>query len=527
MKAAQIAGLSVAAAATFIIAIGLMVLSVCLRKRKERRGVVEIIDEKRPASVAPKKPSGRFSRRFTIKSRQPPVQQLKLPPPRADPFDPRGTHPALHPGTSGANGDSDTSLPLDQIGVAVSAELPDRSLPATRPPRFPMRVSSRQERPKSVVRRSEDPFKRPDSIMSQGTVFEEEEDAPPERRRSSKLLPTPPIPIPPIRSFQPSRTQPPYAAPRRTPLTRQQAQQPELSLDIPIRHSRTLPLMPLSLEDMTSQVSPQAPGTTLQISSVYDQYKSMPTNASTPEVINDIPDYYFTSNRSSPNHQLPKSAPRRAAHIKESPKYIAFKPKNVSSNVSRTSRGSSNPRDSISSQTSFETVDEDDPTPEEEDDDDRQLSEDSKLSPVAESPISHLRYPKVPRASNQLVPRSPRSPQSIRSDQSFQSPRQAPEPSSLLVKRRGEQEAMKLGGRLHMVTGTNGLQYRQHSRNNTTETVFSSHRSSSHHTRSQSGQWPPMSPGGGLMSPAWVPELTPKRLGDDLLISVSYSKPQH
>lgn len=64
-------------------------------------------------------------------------------------------------------------------------------------------------------------------------------------------------------------------------------------------------------------------------------------------------------------------------------------------------------------------------------------------------------------------------------------------------------------------------------------------------TRTQSGQWP-KSPamyeqnavrplnirpkrqsgvdGGQLMSPAWVPHLTPTRQGDDLLISVSYSK---
>ncbi|KAK3111880.1 hypothetical protein LTR53_012434 [Teratosphaeriaceae sp. CCFEE 6253] len=55
---------------------------------------------------------------------------------------------------------------------------------------------------------------------------------------------------------------------------------------------------------------------------------------------------------------------------------------------------------SAGSDTSFESTDPDEPTPPDE--------EDKQLSPVAEhSPIAAIRYPKVPRSSNQSIPRSP------------------------------------------------------------------------------------------------------------------------
>ncbi|KAH9842107.1 hypothetical protein Tdes44962_MAKER07712 [Teratosphaeria destructans] len=54
---------------------------------------------------------------------------------------------------------------------------------------------------------------------------------------------------------------------------------------------------------------------------------------------------------------------------------------------------------STGSNTSFESTDPDEPTPPE---------EDKQLSPVAEhSPIAAIKYPKIPRSSNQAVPRSP------------------------------------------------------------------------------------------------------------------------
>lgn len=61
-------------------------------------------------------------------------------------------------------------------------------------------------------------------------------------------------------------------------------------------------------------------------------------------------------------------------------------------------------RDSVASYTSFETVgSDDDPTPPKE--------EDKELTPAEDgSPISNLRYPKVPRSSSQAISRAPPSP---------------------------------------------------------------------------------------------------------------------
>jgi hypothetical protein len=72
------------------------------------------------------------------------------------------------------------------------------------------------------------------------------------------------------------------------------------------------------------------------------------------------------------------------------------------SNSRRPSKSSAR-SDSQASYTSFETTgSEDDPTPPEKE-------EEKRLSPVHESPVSYIRYPKVPRASNQIVPRTPPS----------------------------------------------------------------------------------------------------------------------
>ncbi|KAF2190200.1 hypothetical protein K469DRAFT_699812 [Zopfia rhizophila CBS 207.26] len=603
MKPAQIAGLSVAAAATFVLAIGLMVFSVCLRRRRERRGVTEIIvEEKRPQGRSPKKFSARFSNqpstnpnptikppaRFpmgTGQGRQ--VAGVGLVPvanknPYANPYasphtnpytsvytipansrfnqgnesNLNSTHPAFRPGAGSSTNLANASVPPEQIGLAISAELPDKPVPVIRPPQPPQRAESGQPRPKSLARRSESIFPRPDSVMTQDTVFEE--DVPPERRRSSKLLPTPPIPIPPIRTFQPSRLPPAVDSSsqrKRTHINRQHVpQQPELFLSIPVRHSRSQPQpMRIGAQEVQSRNSPEPPAPPARTSSVYDQYKSISTSASTPDLGNggDIPDYYFTSNVSYINPSLyskPTAGPERVVRPKESPKLVNIKPKASSSTMSRTtSRASTNPRDSISSQTSFETVDPNDTIPEDEDED-KQLSQDNRLSPVVESPISKLRYPKIPRASNQLVPRSPKSPQSQKSDRS---PRIPQEPSSLLVKRRGEWEAYELGGRLRMGNpskmGTHTQMRKQHHRSNSVEPSWNQSRTVDRHTRSQSGQWPkspamyemdviqplnirskqPQRGMEALKSPAWVPNLTPTRHGDDLFISVTYSKPRH
>lgn len=222
-------------------------------------------------------------------------------------------------------------------------------------------------------------------------------------------------------------------------------------------------------------------------------------------------------------------------------------------------------RDSVSSQTSFETADPNDPTPED-DSNSKQLSDDAKLSPVAESPIHGLKYPKVPRASNQLVPRSPPMGSTRRSREEGKFyVRPLPEPSSLLVKRRGEREAVDLEKKLVLkdpFTTPTRRQMRGAEQRNASGTRNFSGASEQRDQRKRVNSWEhtprskvaaygspaitvheadrprPLSivkkrdsvglhgSSGreieGLKSPVWVPHLTPTRKGDDLFISVGW-----
>ena len=593
MTPAQIAGLSVAAVATFIIAISLMALSVSLRRRRERKYTMEISDEKTQPTLPPTSssqysqlpprssslwiPPAQFpmpSNASAQKSKENlqaapmkpstnkpapkrvfPITTVYSSPPQVHSPDFSSVHPLLRPG-AGLKKPGHPSVPSDQIGLAISAELPGKSV-KVKPPQPPRKAELRQQRPKSF-RRSVGMANRASSasILTQETVFEEDDLL--ARRRSSKLLPTPPVPIPPTKALQPSRPPPafrPTEQLQQLSSTRQILQQPELFLNIPVRHSNTL-LPRITPGGLSSGGSPQAKVEALlqlappiQITSATSTYDM--NNAE------DIDDYYFMAHQKPSKAATHRLSPGRMLQPKESPRNAVIKPKTSLSTVSRaTSRASSNIRDSISSQTSFETIGTNDPTPDDEDDD-KQLSDDNKLSPVAESPISNLRYPKVPRASNQLVPRSPRSPRSQQERDQFQtqpdgSPHSLPSPSALLIKRRGEKEALQLESQLHM--GTSGRadvrnymgQYRKHIRSTSGVDSWNSAPTvqSERSTRTQSGQWPrspamfdvdvvkPLNIRGkresegmqALKSPAWVPHLTPTRKGEDLLISVSYSR---
>jgi hypothetical protein len=580
MKPAEIAGLSVAAVATFIFAISLMALSIFLRKRRERKKDL-IIEEKPVLPRSPRVSSNPFSQ-STGRSQSsldlsalfplPPASALRKPSqtakgPRAYPPSRQGLHPtasrqdqsntvpangfnSVHPlarpSLGAPNKSSDSFVPRDQIGLAISAGEPKESITRSKSTQAPRRFSSMLQKQRSLKRNSAT-SQRPASNVTQYTVFEEDSVVEiPESRRQSALLPTPSLPIPPIRSFQPSRPPPPkFTLQRSTPPSteiQKQRQRSELFLDIPVQQSRPqLPRM-TGLDPAPSKEKARLASDTSSLS----QRKQVPTTVRTSESSHggDIPDYYFTAHR--PQTPKKSDSPRR---LKDAFEATSTKPKLTSSNVSRTSSiASTNMRDSYFSQTSFEDGDNDmdDPTPEDE--------HEHRLTPVMESPISSLRYPKVPRASCQLVPRSPRSPISQTSQDS---PRWASEPSSLLLKRRGENNPFHLGSPLRIGSPVRPeirnhmREYRQHIRSNSVET-WSPLRTDERSTRTQSGLWPPKSPAmyeqdvvrplsirprpqqllqtprmemEALKSPAWVPRLTPTRHGDDLLISVTYSKP--
>jgi hypothetical protein len=438
MTPAQIAGLSVAAVAAFVIAVGLMALSVCLRRRRERKNAFDS-DEKGLGRKS-KKYSSRFSHYVTVGSMPEPPKQfpLALPPVarrRGDPSRPSAnqaqkvpaalypTRPVQRNGVGTSNTSSNSSLPLDQIGVAISAELDGESAP-----RANTRPSSQVEHFKTRQSRTSADF-RPVSTMTQDTVFEEDEFM--ARRRSSVLLPTPPVPVPPIRRLQPSKRasglDPATVSPFQSNQDgRQATRRSELFLDIPVRHERPPPRRIIQTQ-MPSTGSPQQlPSMRMTRLAPPAQSSSSTSPQRTPGSSNtgDIDDYYFSAHEQA----APRASPAYITQSRDSPKAVQVKSKRSGSTVSRTaSRTSTNIRDSSSSQTSFETADISDPTPEDEDDD-KQLSDDNKLSPVAESPISKLRYPKIPRASNQLVPRSPRSPRSPQTMNSLKGPRNQPTP---------------------------------------------------------------------------------------------------
>jgi hypothetical protein len=598
MTPAQIAGLSVAAVAAFIIAVGLMALSVCLRRRRERKNAFDS-DEKGLGRKS-KKYSSRFSHYVTPGSIPEPPKQfpMALPPvaykggkgsrakanqAKGRPAAPRPTRPVQNNAVGTSNSSSNSSLPLDQIGVAISAELEGSSavpLKNTKP------SGSDPSRPNQS--RLSIPF-RPISTMTQDTVFEEDETT--ARRRSSVLLPTPPVPVAPIRGLQPSKRAATFDTAVGVPKpssrdNRQAARRSELFLDIPIRHERPQPKRIIPAQ-IASTGSPQ-PLPLSRANRLAPPLQIIPSASpqKTPNSSNagDIDEYYFSAHKKSTS----RASPAYMTRPRDSPKAVQVRTKRSGSTISRTtSRASTNIRDSGSSQTSFETADPSDPTPEDEDDDKQLSSDDNKLSPVAESPISKLRYPKVPRASNQLVPRSPRSPpnvQSLKSPRSHPTPRRnqpsPPSTSHLLQNRHKNLAPLLLETRLPLKLNapkdialvprpalqdpfTSPPRARTHMRSNSTESWSTTPRSKiDRKSRTQSGMWP-SSPAmydevkplnvkrkeeslsvrrkrdemkeinigrdidydaevNGLKSPVWVPRLTPTRKGDDLFISVGW-----
>ncbi|RMZ71202.1 transketolase [Pyrenophora seminiperda CCB06] len=560
MTPAQIAGLSVAAVAAFIMAIGLMALSICLRRRRERKSDSDEKSQGRNEKAF----STRFSHYVPVESGLDVSQQYssipKPPPTFGRAVNQRTARPVQRLGVGTSNSSSNSSLPLDQIGVAISAELDGKPLVHKKAanPGISQRNVIVESQPQNA------PF-RPVSTMTQETVFEEDEMPP--QRISSVLLPMPPVPIPPIRALQPSRT-----VPKITTNNRQAGRRSELYLDIPIQHQRPQPKRIIAAENGSPQPATRprlAPP--FQMTSTATSYESQATTASSRDASTsgDIIDYYFSNNLG--RDTTPKASPAHIGRPKESPKAVQVKSKKShSSTLSyNTSRASTNIRDSLSSQTSFETMGRDSPTPEDEDDE-KQLSDDSssnkqQLSPVAESPISNLRYPKVPRASNQLVPRSPKSPP----HHIFNSPRRGPDPSNLLQKRNNALPPLLLESRPRLNSPhrdpftsppriTSPLRkVRSHVRSNSTEswsTTPASKTGIDRKSRVQSGAWgksPVMYEEDvvrplnvrrkrdemselnigrdvdvdGLASPVWIPKLTPRKKGEDLFLEVGWGNP--
>lgn len=238
-------------------------------------------------------------------------------------------------------------------------------------------------------------------------------------------------------------------------------------------------------------------------------------------------DYYASADSGTSPYSVPDSAtpieeaiqvrrPAPAAIVVGQPSYF---PKAVRDSVaSDTSR-----------RTSFESNMPDELTPPEEDE--------RRLSPVAESPISNVRYPRVPRSSNQAIPRSPvysgYSPSpNIRlvSPEYEKSRGHSPSlsGSTLAAKRRGDSAAQMLEQGLHIDNSAHHAHSRKNSEHERHDPPTQHEIYGQSKIRNKSSNPAPnypltiqlKSPADSLRSPLWNGKFTPTRRGDDLYLSV-------
>ncbi|KAF1351038.1 hypothetical protein BDV97DRAFT_161765 [Delphinella strobiligena] len=334
--------------------------------------------------------------------------------------------------------------------------------------------------------------RRPDSDAM--TMFEEDNKTP--HLRSAAVLPA----LPSITHVPPNNR--PSMAPRfvqEYTLSPEELHHPSLSLEIPtisdaVTHEHRVPASP-------TQMTPDSSSMTRA------SHMSIPPNSA----ISYLPAYYTSNDSRTPI--LPTRSPgytQRFSYPHPMPK------------VAKT------PHMSFASDTTtFESIDPDEITPPEE--------EDKRLSAVAESPLSSLRYPKVPRPSNQAIPRSPLqsrwtasttfSPTSF--SPAFEEKQQShfctrsPEKTqrTLITKRRGSDAAQDLEQRLHINHNVDddGSLCARHLTGNGLHIAETGSPSKGRAASSSAYQ---ESPELIIKSPLWEPELTPSKRGDDLFISV-------
>ena len=528
LTTAQIAGIAVAAVASLVLVAGAIVLiSFCVRRRRlqtveeattpsTRNGPV---DGARPEKVSPSNP-------------------IQYPPTVTK--DPRKGYGGV--GITRASQyrtakeqQSSVSKPKDvspeAIGVAISPVGYDNDTPTS----YTSVGTMSQLLPKKpeAVNQQHPTANRPASNFSQATVFEEDNPAT-GRRVEDFIFPVPPSPI---YSRYP-RENPPVRIATDLSSTPGKKQPPPLTLDIP----------PTALKSNTATIGPprivaMAQPTTTR-SMMPSKYKRRSRTIPQNREQTNLP----------PGHELSQAddgviSTRNAAPAGTDPQPGSNEGKHASDQTVLESG-----RNSCTSDTSFESLG-DDPTPPEE-----VLK---RLSPVEESPISSIRYPKIPRSSNQVVPRrsptgaqfaagAPRSespslwrPNISRLDDGTDSSRSS---STLLMKRRGEKAAMEIERHLGLPQSYADPSSGGSSNPHTPRTASSSNtlgpaalpcqltgwRQSrfannlrNRVPESASGRevtWiedSAISPTTVLRSPLWEPRLTPTRKGDDLMLSVS------
>lgn len=575
----QIIGISVAGSATLIVVVGGIIAITCIQRKRDK--------------TSSRKQGSRDEEKFDFGSQLPstPSRQIMTPPPM-DLKDPRrgvggvGLSPARR-----ASGLSPRRLPVihlpriqtsearmhhkhclsderersewrnpdvpaAKIGLAISPESDShQSLDTTRntdnitrpvqeePQVFEnSNATAKAQQSSSHSLLAVPPNTRPESSASQMTLFEED------AKSYSDSVPDIPLPLPlrvgPRRGLVPAARLSPSNVKSAPPLKTQipapsfadeysaspeGLKQPVLALKIPERYTKvpeapsTL-LSPIKVYAPPSYQSPQEqPAPTFSKPQEHARNEmlapmaSVNTTGQSRNVQGYLPRYYT---RNVVADDLDKDRSPRLVDIRRP---VSRPPEpNSGSKMVVTRSG----RESAASFTTFESVDPEEPTPPEDDDG-------KQLTPVAESPINGLRYPKVPRPSNQTVPRSPGQKLSV---DPVTTPASATPSVSLLAKRRGDKAAHDLERRLWV--GTSNISASIYSR---VSNISGHSRGSRIHSHSRTGsdgtlgayqsrlpnmildQRGPQSADmvQELKSPMWAPRITPTRRGDDLFLSVS------
>ncbi|KAM3418441.1 hypothetical protein BST61_g4428 [Cercospora zeina] len=350
-------------------------------------------------------------------------------------------------------------------------------------------------------------------------------------RTLSQLLPERPRyqpPPPPLKSSAYAKYSAHAPVTKQAKATHEGVAQPALSIQIPQQPVRTP-------DSQRSADWPLPPPPALQRQG---EVACLGTNSGAFSSKTSLLDYYASADSGASPQDLNSSTPIEEAIQVRRPAAAAI-------GITQSPHQPRAVRDSIASdisrRTSFESTNPDDTTPPEDDD--------KRLSPVVESPISNIRYPRVPRPSNQAVPRSPdycgasvRQPQRIDSRAhtagSQKSTGHAPMLSggTLASKRRGDTAAQNLEQGLHISnssytsTRTNATQgpseERAHRGQQNPLKGYGRPANPPSAARNPSTAMKEKSPAESLRSPLWEPKMTPSRKGDDLYLSVSVATPQ-
>ncbi|KAL9095567.1 MAG: hypothetical protein Q9165_001999 [Trypethelium subeluteriae] len=532
LSTAQTVGIVVASIASLVLVAGAIALiSFCIRRKRLR---------------STEEPSLPFECNETSKGATPEKFGLNNPilyPPKVT-KDPRGGYGGVGIARASqyraaveeqSSGSDPRGVTPGAIGVAISPEGYDNDTPVSS---TSTRTTSRllPEKP-AVIPEQQLADRRPTSNFSQATVFEEDHYGA-GRKVENYAFPVPPSPV---YSRYPNENPPVQVAAELSSFS-ERRQPPPLTLKIPrtVASTKASSIAPPRIVAVT-QPKPTAYTTSLK-------------NQRPPKVVIQGRSRNSSEGRGQSSQTKGKTGATR--QIQDAPlDQDGQQGKSHSGKHTSDQSHLESNRDSCVSDTSFESL-EDNPTPPEE--------TVKKLSPVEESPISSIRYPKIPRSSNQIVPRrSPTGPQPTTGPSLRPPPRpwranvsrlddatdSSSSTSTLLAKRRGEDAAVEIERRLGLphqssVQSSSGASSDPQS----PRTASSSNTLGLAPLSWQAVGWRqsrfasalrnrvPVAEGGRevtwiddsaispttvLRSPIWEPRLTPTRRGEDLMLSVT------